>query len=130
MPARRRMTSCSVRQGQGWSWKTWPGWPGRCSSARGRTSPTPIPVTMTAGLVPERAGQAVNVLAYMSLADLLLIEGSSALLEEWASGLRARWARHRAAAEEAGGHQGLWLDGDAAQALACGASITPVVVGD
>src|SRR5207248_6213648 len=85
---------------------------------------------IAAGLVPERAGAAVNVLAYMSLADLMLIEGSSALLEEWTAGLRARWARHRAAAREAGGHQGLWLDGDAAQALACDASVTPVVVGD
>jgi Domain of unknown function (DUF222) len=85
---------------------------------------------IAAGLVPERAGAAVNVLAYMSLADLMLIEGSSALLEEWTAGLRARWARHRAAAGEAGGHQGLWLDGDAAQALACDASVTPVVVGD
>jgi Domain of unknown function (DUF222) len=85
---------------------------------------------IAAGLVPERAGTAVNVLAYMSLADLMLIEGSSALLEEWTAGLRARWARHRAAAGQAGGHQGLWLDGDAAQALACDASVTPVVVGD
>jgi len=85
---------------------------------------------IAAGLVPERAGAAVNVLAHMSLADLMLMEGSSALLEEWTSGLRARWAGHRAAAEEAGGHQGLWLDGDAAQALACDASVTPVVVGD
>jgi hypothetical protein len=85
---------------------------------------------IAAGLVPERAGAAVNVLAHMSLADLMLMEGSSALLEEWTSGLRARWAGHRAAADEAGGHQGLWLDGDAAQALACDASVTPVVVGD
>jgi hypothetical protein len=85
---------------------------------------------IAAGLVPERAGAAVNVLAYVSLADLMLMEGSSALLEEWAAGLRARWAGHRAAAEEAGGHEGLWLDGDAAQALACDASVTPVVVGD
>jgi hypothetical protein len=85
---------------------------------------------MAAGLVPERAGAAVNVLAYVSLADLMLIEGSSALLAEWTGQLRARWAGHRAAADEAGGHQGLWLDGDAAQALACDASITPVVVGD
>ena len=29
-------------------------------------------------------------------------------------GCAARWAGHRAAAAEAGGHQGLWLDGDAA----------------
>jgi 5-methylcytosine-specific restriction endonuclease McrA len=85
---------------------------------------------IAAGLVPERAGQAVSVLAHMSLADLMLIEGSSALLEEWTGQLRARWVRHRAAAAEAGGHQGLWLDGGAAQALACDASVTPVVVGD
>ena len=85
---------------------------------------------IAAGLVPERAGAAVNVLAHMSLADLMLMEGSSALLAEWTSGLRARWAGHRAAAEEARGRQGLWLDGDAAQALACDASVTPVVVGD
>jgi hypothetical protein len=85
---------------------------------------------IAAGLVPERAGHAVNVLAHLSLADLMLLEGSSALLEQWAGQLRARWAGHRAAAEAAGGHQGLWPDGDAAQGLACDASVTPVVVGD
>ena len=85
---------------------------------------------IAAGLVPERAGHAVNVLAHLSLADLMLLEGSSALLEQWTSGLRARWAAHRAAAGAAGGQQGLWPDGDAAQALACDASVTPVVVGD
>jgi hypothetical protein len=85
---------------------------------------------IAAGLVPERAGAAVNVLAYVPLADLILIEGSSALLAQWTSGLRARWAGHRAAAEAAGGHQGLWLDGDAAQGIACDASVTPVVAGD
>ncbi|HEU5384893.1 MAG TPA: DUF222 domain-containing protein, partial [Streptosporangiaceae bacterium] len=46
---------------------------------------------IAARLVPERAGAAVNVLAYVSLADLMLMEATSALLEEWASGLRARW---------------------------------------
>ncbi len=85
---------------------------------------------IAAGLVPERAGAAVNVLAYVPLADLMLIEGSSALLAQWTSGLRARWAGRRAAAEAAGGHQGLWLDGDAAQGIACDASVTPVVAGD
>ena len=85
---------------------------------------------VAAGLVPERAGQPLKVWAYISLADLMLIEGSSALLEEWTDRLRARWAGHRAAADEAGGHQGLWLDGEDAQAIACDASVTPVVVGD
>jgi hypothetical protein len=85
---------------------------------------------VASGLVPERAGQPLKVWAHISLADLMLIEGSSALLEEWTGQLRARWAGHRAAADEAGGHQGLWLDGDDAQAIACDASITPVVVGN
>ncbi|HEY2264661.1 MAG TPA: DUF222 domain-containing protein, partial [Streptosporangiaceae bacterium] len=85
---------------------------------------------LAAGLLPERSGQPVKVWAHISLADLMLIEGSSALLEEWTSGLRARWAGHRAAAAEAGGHQGLWLDGDAAEAIACDAALTPVVTGN
>src|SRR4051794_20951042 len=85
---------------------------------------------LAAGLLPERSGQPVKVWAHISLADLMLIEGSSALLEEWTSGLRARWAGHRAGVAEAGGHQGLWLDGDAAEAIACDAAITPVVTGE
>jgi len=85
---------------------------------------------VAAGLVPERGGAPVHVWAYISLADLMLMEGSSALLEEWTAGLRARWAGHRAAAAAEGGHQGLWLDGDAAQAITCDAAITPVVTGD
>jgi Domain of unknown function (DUF222) len=85
---------------------------------------------LAAGLLPERSGQPVKAWAYISLADLMRIEGSSALLEEWTGNLRARWAGHRAAAAEAGGHQGLWLDGDAAQAIACDAAVAPVVVGD
>ena len=83
-----------------------------------------------AGLVPERGGAPVQVLAHISLVDLMLIEGSSALLEEWTGQLRARWAGHRAAAAEAGGHEGLWLDGDAAQGIACDAAIVPVVTGE
>jgi hypothetical protein len=85
---------------------------------------------MAAGMVPKRGGAPVQVLAHISLADLMLMDGSSALLEEWTAGLRVRWAAHRAAAAEAGGHQGLWLDGDEAEAIACDASIAPVVTGD
>jgi hypothetical protein len=85
---------------------------------------------LAAGLLPERSGQPVKVWAHISLADLMLIEGSSALLDEWTANLQARWAGHRAAAAEAGGHQGLWLDGDAAEAIACDASVAPVVTGD
>jgi hypothetical protein len=85
---------------------------------------------LAAGLLPERGGQPVRVWAHINLADLMLIEGSSALLGEWTQNLRARWAGHRAAAAEAGGHQGLWPDGDAAEAIACDATLTPVVTGD
>jgi hypothetical protein len=83
-----------------------------------------------AGLVPERGGAPVHVWAHISLADLMLMEGSSALLEEWTAQLRARWAGHRAAAAVWGGHQGLWLDGDAAQGIACDAAVAPVVTGN
>ena len=77
---------------------------------------------LAAGLLPERSGQPVRAWAHISLADLMLIEGSSALLAQWTASLRARWAGHRAAAAEAGGHQGLWPDGDDAEAIACDAS--------
>src|SRR3954454_7815462 len=83
-----------------------------------------------AGLLPERGGQPVRVWAHISLADLMRLDASSALLAEWTQELRARWAGHRAAAAESGGHQGLWLDGDAAEAIACDAVLAPVVVGN
>ena len=41
---------------------------------------------VTAGLLPERAGQPVKAWAHISLADLLLLDGSSALQEEWTAG--------------------------------------------
>jgi hypothetical protein len=44
--------------------------------------------------------------------------------------LSALWAGRRAAAAGAGGHQGLWLDGETARGIACGAPVTPVIVGD
>ena len=85
---------------------------------------------ITAGLLPERAGQPVKAWVHMSLADLMMLEGSSALLEEWTSRVRARWAGHRAAASAGGGDGGAWLDGDAAAAMACDAAMAPVVTGD
>ena len=85
---------------------------------------------VAAGLLPERAGQPVKVWAHISLADLLRLEGSSALQEEWTAQVRARWAGHRAAASEGGGDAGAWLDGDAAEAIACDAAMAPIVTGD
>ena len=83
-----------------------------------------------AGLLPERAGQPVKIWAHISLADLLRLDGSSALQEEWTAQVRARWAGHRAAASEGGGDAGAWLDGDAAEAIACDAAMAPIVTGD
>jgi Domain of unknown function (DUF222) len=85
---------------------------------------------VAAGLLPERAGQPVKVWAHMSLADLLRLDGSSALQEEWTAQVRAQWAAHRVAASETGSDGGAWLDGDAAAAIACDAAMAPIVTGD
>ena len=85
---------------------------------------------LAAGLLPQRAGQPVKALVHTSLADLMALEGSSALLAEWAAGVRAQWAAHRAAASVGGSDGGAWLDGDAAGGVACDASLTPVVTGE
>jgi hypothetical protein len=83
-----------------------------------------------AGLLPERAGQPVKTWAHISLADLMLLDGDSALQEEWTAQVRQRWAARRAAASETGASDGAWLDGDAAEAIACDAAMAPVVTGD
>ena len=86
---------------------------------------------VAAGLLPERAGQPVKAWVHISLADLLLLNGSSALQEEWTAGVRAQWAAHRAAASAGGGSDGgAWLDGDAAAAMACDAAMAPIVTGE
>ena len=85
---------------------------------------------ITAGLLPERAGQPVKALVHMSLADLMMLDGSSALLEEWTARVRAQWAGHRAAASAGGSDGGAWVDGDAAEAIACDAAMAPFVTGD
>jgi hypothetical protein len=83
-----------------------------------------------AGLLPERAGQPVKAWAHISLADLMLLDGDSALQEEWTERVRARWAARRAHASETGASDGAWLDGDAAAAIACDAAMAPIVTGD
>ncbi len=85
---------------------------------------------VASGLLPERAGQPAKVLAHISLADLLMLDGSSALQQQWTAEVRARWAAHRAAASVGGSDGGAWLEGDAARAFACDASVTPVVLGE
>jgi hypothetical protein len=83
-----------------------------------------------ANLLPERAGQPVKAWVHISLADLLRLDGDSALQEEWTARVRAQWAARRAAASETGASDGAWLDGDAAAAIACDAAMAPIVTGD
>jgi len=83
-----------------------------------------------ADLLPERAGQPVKAWVHISLADLMVLEGSSALLEEWTARVRAQWAGHRAQASAGGSDGGAWLDGDAAQTVACDAAMAPFVTGE
>ena len=85
---------------------------------------------IAAGLLPERAGQPVKASVHVSLAELRAMDGESVLQEQWISAVRGRWAAARAAASVAGGDGGAWLDGDATQAVACDASLTPIVSGD
>ena len=85
---------------------------------------------VAASLLPERAGQPVKVWAHVSLADLLLLDGDSALQEQWTAHVREKWAARRAAASETGSDGGVWLDGDAAEAIACDAAMAPIVTGD
>jgi Domain of unknown function (DUF222) len=81
-------------------------------------------------LLPERAGQPVKAWVHVSLADLLRLEGSSALLEQWSAQVRSQWAARRAGAAEGGSDGGAWLDGDAAGAIICDAAMAPVVTGE
>ena len=60
----------------------------------------------------------------------MVLDGSSALQEEWTARVRAQWAAHRAAASVSGSDGGAWLDGDAAAAMACDAAMTPIVTGE
>ena len=48
---------------------------------------------IAANLLPERAGQPVKIWAHISLTDLLRLNGSSALQDEWTAQVRARGPR-------------------------------------
>jgi hypothetical protein len=85
---------------------------------------------VASGLLPERAGQPVRAWVHLSLADLLLLDGDSALQEQWTAQVRERWAARRAFASETGSEGGAWLDGDAAEGVACDAAMAPLVTGD
>ena len=84
---------------------------------------------VAAGLLPERAGQPVKLWAHISLADLLDLDIGSKLQEEWTERVRGQWAAARAAASLGGSDGAAWPEGEAAEGLACDASVTPVVLG-
>jgi hypothetical protein len=81
-------------------------------------------------LLPERAGQPVKAWVHISLVELRLLDGDSALQDQWTAQIREQWAACRAFASEAGSEGGAWLDGDAAEAIVCDAAMAPVVTGD
>ena len=85
---------------------------------------------LAAGLLPERAGQPVKAWVHISLADLLLLDADSALQEQWTAHVREQWAARRAFASQTGSEGGAWLEGDAAEAIACDAAMAPIVTGD
>ena len=85
---------------------------------------------MAADLLPERAGQPVKAWVHIPLAELLAMEGSTALVREWVAAARTAWAARRAEASAGSGDGGAWLDGDAAGAVACDAAMAPIVTGE
>jgi hypothetical protein len=85
---------------------------------------------LASGLLSKRAGQPVKALVHIYFAELLEMDRDSALQSKWIAQYRARWAAHRGAASVTAGDGGAWLEGDAAQKVACDAMIIPVVTGD
>jgi hypothetical protein len=84
---------------------------------------------VTAGLLPERAGQPVRVWAHVSLAELRALDDGSLLQQEWIGEMAVRWAARRAAASQTGSDGAAWLEGQAARAVSCDATLIPVVTG-
>jgi Domain of unknown function (DUF222) len=85
---------------------------------------------LASDLLPKRAGQPVKALAHIHFSELVKLDRNSAFQTKWIEGYRAGWAARRAAAAVSTGDGGAWLEGDAAQAVACDAMIIPVVTAD
>jgi Domain of unknown function (DUF222) len=85
---------------------------------------------VASGLLPERAGQPVRVWAHVTLAELRALDDGSLVQEQWIGEMAVRWAVHRAAAAQTGSDGAAWLDGPSVRAVACDATIIPVVTGD
>jgi hypothetical protein len=81
------------------------------------------------GLLPERAGQPVKLWGHVSLAELRALDDGSVLQDQWIGEMTIRWAAHRAAASQTGSDGAARLNGTSAGAMACDATIIPVVTG-
>jgi Domain of unknown function (DUF222) len=84
---------------------------------------------VASGLLPERAGQPVKIWGHVSLAELRALDDGSVLQQQWIGEMTIRWAARRAAASQTGSDGAAWLDGKAAAAVACDATLIPVVTG-
>jgi hypothetical protein len=84
---------------------------------------------IASGLLPERAGQPVKVWAHVTLAELRALDDGSVLQDQWIGEMAVRWAARRAAASQTGSDGAAWVNGKAARAVACDASVIPVVTG-
>ena len=84
---------------------------------------------VAAGLLPERAGQPVRVWAHVTLAELRDLDDGSVVQREWIGEMAVRWAARRAAASQTGSDGAAWLNGKPARAMACDATLIPVVTG-
>jgi hypothetical protein len=84
---------------------------------------------VAAGLLPERAGQPVKIWAHVSLAELRELDDGSVLQQQWIGEMAIRWAVRRAAASQTGSDGAAWLQGKSVGAVACDATVIPVVTG-
>ena len=84
---------------------------------------------VASGLLPERAGQPVKVWAHISLAELRALDDGSVVQQQWIGEMAIRWAARRAAASQTGNDGAAWLDGKSVRAVACDATVIPVVTG-
>ena len=75
-------------------------------------------------------GQPVRAWARMSLAELLALDGDGALLGQWVTAVRARWAGHRAAASTRGPRRRRLAGRRRRRRSRCDALVSPIVTGD
>src|SRR5208282_1445363 len=61
--------------------------------------------------------------------DLRALDDGSVLAQEWIGEMAVRWAARRAAASQTGSDGAAWLNGKSVGAVACDASVIPVVTG-